>query len=577
MNPCGADGQRGNGKGKGNALPSDYVPSGGVSTNMRDSNTLGGSLSGSPALNAAASGQPLDAESLKAELETLRLRLTAQQATNRSLARANDELIVNVEAMRQEDIESDARPTESRGKTKSKTKVKPDPKGGESSSSRPDPVGQATERRDQERKLRKKSLQIRKETKLAHSTSSVENANMSAAHESSSSSGTTSSSSSESGESPGSPSSPSSSSSSESSDMSSDAASRRSRLGPYKSHPDSKKWLEKADRLKVIRPSNSRFKSLLDYPTYFLIRRDLSLPPSLVEKTHKMSRRLDGAFQGQEPFTGTSPLGVFTFLTTFRRACDAAGVTHGQAFPLLAFRLSGAAKRAFSSALNSKAGHRTYAIRTYGAAINWLLAKYATHAVMASAYQNIITMRQPDNESPTAFGLRVETQCDRLDGLFHAQDVKDVFINGLSEIIQAHVRVLDGQFPKRTLADTISAAQMYWDGTNKLRLSLKLPRLQTTKVAYASPMPTRHTNVDRRFQVTQPRARSRSPPPKESPQARTDICYNCNKPGHFAARCAEPYRPRERRPPVIAVNSVTEDTKPTAESDSNESTDSKNE
>jgi len=412
---------------------------------------------------------------------------------------------------------------------------------------------------------------------LARSTSSVENADLSAANEPSSSSGTTSSSSSDSGESPGSPSSPSSSSSSESSDTSSDAASRPSRLGPYKGHPDSKKRLEKSDRLKVFRPSNSRFKSLLDYRTYFLIRRDLSLPPSLVEKTHEMNRRLDGAFQGQEPFTGTSPLGVFTFLTTFRRACDAAGLTHEQALPVLAFRLSGAAKRALSSALNSKAGRRTYASRTHGAGTNWLLAKYSTHAVLDSAYHDIITMRQPDNESPTAFGLRVETQCDRLDGLFYAQDVKDVFINGLSEIIQSHVRVLDGQFPKRTLADTISAAQMYWDGTNKHRLSLKLPRLQTTKVAYASPMPTRHTNVERPFPGTQPRARSRSPPPMEPPQARTDICYNSNKPGHFAAKCAEPYRPRERRPPIIGVNSVTEDTKTTAESDSKESTDSKNE
>jgi len=82
MTPGGADGQRGNGKGKGNALPSDYVPPGGVRTNMRDANTLGGSLSGSPALIAAASGQPLDAESLKAEVEALRLRLKAQQATN---------------------------------------------------------------------------------------------------------------------------------------------------------------------------------------------------------------------------------------------------------------------------------------------------------------------------------------------------------------------------------------------------------------------------------------------------------------------------------------------------------------
>ena len=186
-------------------------------------------------------------------------------------------------------------------------------------------------------------------------------------------------------------------------------------------------------------------------------------------------------------------------------------------------------------------------------------------------------MLQPDNESPTAFGLRVETHCDRLDGQFHTQDVKDVLINDLSEIIKSRVRVLDGQFPQRTLADTISAAQMYWDGTNKLRLSLKLPRLQTTKVAYASPMPTRQTNVDRPFPVTQPRSRSRSLPPKESPQAKTDICDNCNKPGHFSAQCAAPYWPRERRPSVIAVNSVTEDTKPPAESDSNESTDSKNE
>jgi len=69
--------------------------------------------------------------------------------------------------MRQEDIVSDARATKSRRKTKSKAKVKLDPKVGESSSSRPEPVGQATERRDRKRKLRKKARKIRKETKLA--------------------------------------------------------------------------------------------------------------------------------------------------------------------------------------------------------------------------------------------------------------------------------------------------------------------------------------------------------------------------------------------------------------------------
>jgi len=252
-------------------VPSDYVPPGGAHSSMRDTNTLGTSLSGSPALTAAAHGQQLHAERRKADAETLRFRLTAQQADNRSLEEANDTQIANVAALCQEDIDSDARAAKSRRKTKSRTKVKVAPKGGESSPSRPEPVGKATERRDRERKLRKKLRQIRKETKLDSSTSSVEKVNISAAIESSPSSGTTSFSSADSGACPGSPSFPSSTSSAVSSDTSSNAASRRSRSRPYKSLPDSKKLLEKADRQKVIRPSNSRLKSLLDYRTYFLI------------------------------------------------------------------------------------------------------------------------------------------------------------------------------------------------------------------------------------------------------------------------------------------------------------------
>jgi len=236
-----------------------------------------------------------------------------------------------------------------------------------------------------------------------------------------------------------------------------------------------------------------------------------------------MNRRLDGAFQGQYPFTDTSPLGLFTFLTTYRRACDSSGPTHGQALPLLAFCLSGASKRAFLSAVNSKAGNRTHATGTYGDAINWLLAKYGTHAVMASAYHEMSTMRRPDVESATALELRVETQCDRIDGLFHAQNVKDFFINGFCEIMQSQIRVLNGQLPKCTLADTISAAQMYWDGTNNLWLLLKMPCLQTTNAVYTSLMPIPNTNGDRPFPVAQPLARSRSPPPMESSQPQTDI------------------------------------------------------
>jgi len=131
----------------------------------------------------------------------------------------------------------------------------------------------------------------------------------------------------------------------------------------------------------------------------------------------------------------------------------------------MVFRLAGNAKMAFSGALNSTLGRKRYAICTYGDAVNWLLSKYATHATMANAYQDIITMKQQDNEAPTAFGHRVESQCDLLNGLFDIQDVKDVFITGLLDLVQAHVRVLNDQFPDRTLSETVATAQMYWDGT----------------------------------------------------------------------------------------------------------------
>jgi len=303
----------------------------------------------------------------------------------------------------------------------------------------------------------------------------------------------------------------------------------------------------------VIRPANSRFKTLLDYRTYFLIRRQLTYTPKEAQRSHRLNKRLDGAFHGQQPFTGALPLGIFTFLTTFHRACDAAGLTHGKALPLMVFRLAGNAKMAFSGALNSSLGRKRYAIRTYGHAVNWLLSKYATHATMANAYQDIITMKQQYNEAPTAFGHRVETQCDLLNGLFNIEDVKDVFITGPSDLVQAHVRVLNDQLPDRTLSETVATAQLYWDGTHKLRLQLKMTRPTVIKVAYAT--------KDLRTTTERPFTPVRTPPPPRAavPQAnRADICYNCNKPGHFAAQCAEPYFPRERRQSPVGVHAIAE-------------------
>jgi len=372
-------------------LPAGYRPQGGGQGTPAASNapTDGAPTPHIPA-DQAACGQMQAVESLKAAVEALQRRLTAQEQTKESLARANDKLVDDVEALRKVDShEEERRVAKSRRQSGDKTKNV------------------------------KKTSKVTKD-KSVRTDDSVHAAPSSSSDDSASGSSPTSSdddnlnatdtSSSDDGHGPPDPPSPPSGPSPSDSSSESDAAARKRPATPTKQ----RERLEKADRIKVIRPANSRFKTLLDYRTYFLISRQLTYTPKEAQRSHRLNKRLDGAFHGQQPLTGALSLGIFTFLTTFRRACDAAGLTHGQAHPLMVFRLAGNAKMAFSGALGSTLGRKRYAIRTYGDAVNLLLSKYATHATMAHAYQDINAMKQQDNEAPTAFGHRVETQCDLL-------------------------------------------------------------------------------------------------------------------------------------------------------------------
>jgi len=511
-------------------LPAGYrPPGGGKGTPAASDAPTDGALSAPIPADQAASEQLQVVENLKAAVEALQRRLTVQEQTNESLARANDKVVGDVEALRQIDFHEEERQV-AKSRRLSVDKIKTAKK--------------------KSRMTRGKSLSKDEQANAVSSSSSDDSASGSNSTSSEDdNSNATSTLSSDDGHGPTGPPSPPSGFSPSESSSESDTTTRKRSTVPAKC----KERIEKADRIKVIRPANSRFKTLLDYRTYFLIRRQLTYTPKEAQRSHRLNKRLDGAFHGQQPFTGALPLGIFTFVTTFRRACDAAGLTHGQALPLMVFRLAGNAKVAFSGALNSTLGRKRYAIRTYGDAVNWLLSKYATQATMANAYQEIITMKQQDSEAPTAFGDRVETQCDLLNGLFDIQDVKDVFITGLSDLVRAHVRVLNDQFPDRTLSETVATAQMYWDGTKRLRLQLKITRPTAIKVAYATQ--GLRTTTERPFTPV----RTQPPPRAAVPQAnRADISYNCNKPGHFAAQCAEFYRPRKRRQPPIGVHGIAD-------------------
>jgi len=105
-------------------LPAGYRPPGGGQGTpaASDAPTDGAPTTPIPA-DQAASGQMQVVESLKAAVEALQRRLTAQEQTNESLARAKDKLVDDVEALRKVDSqEEERRVAKSRRQSGDKTK-----------------------------------------------------------------------------------------------------------------------------------------------------------------------------------------------------------------------------------------------------------------------------------------------------------------------------------------------------------------------------------------------------------------------------------------------------------------------
>lgn len=361
---------------------------------------------------------------------------------------------------------------------------------------------------------------------------------------------------------PSPPSSPSESSDESTTDE--EEATRRRR--GLKSKRSKKNEHEVFDRRMAIHAPNRRYRRLLCYKTYFLEDTRLAYPPRLVRKAHKLNKCLDGPFQGQAPFTGKDPLAIFGFLSTFKKACDAAGASHGQALPLLGFRLSGSAKLSFTSAVSNSGTRDAHAIKTYGDGVNWLLQKFATPDKLNEAYTEVISARQEQEEAPRAFGERLERMCDRLVGLFNSSDLVDTFINGLHDAIKAQVVMFQMTKGRVSLPEAITTAQIYWTGVQKVKVDLRRHIRNTTSpirvgavseavvanVAVTPPQPPRFARTERNATPA-----SRSPSPRRTATS-TDECYNCHRFGHFSSDCPEPRRERRRSSTDRAVTAFVD-------------------
>ena len=245
-----------NRSGRDGDLPAGYWPLGGAYGNPAASDAPANGAPNPPTpADKAASEQLQVVENLKAGFEALERRLTVREPNNESLARANDRLVGDVEALRKVDShEEEGRVAKSRRPSGDKIKTA----------------------KNKSRMTKGKTARKDEQANAVSSSSSDDSASGSNPTSSDDeNSNATSTSSSYNGHRPPAPPAPPTGSSPRESSSESDTATRKRSTVPAKR----KERVEKAYRIKVIRPANSRFKTLLDYRTYFLIRRQLTYTP----------------------------------------------------------------------------------------------------------------------------------------------------------------------------------------------------------------------------------------------------------------------------------------------------------
>ncbi len=343
----------------------------------------------------------------------------------------------------------------------------------------------------------------------------------------------------------------------------------------------------RAAHVHTLKTSTPEFERIMNYRYYSLLSRNAGRSSESTIAVHKHIKSLDITMKDYK-FDGTDPVMVFDFLTRLTEEADTIGMTESQAFLALPHYLGGAAAEQFRA---SKHGGHSGGVTNWPAAVNYLLATYATPSAIRDATQAYRNLKQKAEESELAFSARVSQAAYRCGNVFDETDKMSTFVNGLQPTIRTLVARHRESVSAKRLTYT-ALAQYAKDEGEAYRA--RQPSLKPVRSARGDVLimdtespPTSRPSVSFESEPSASAATSSdTPPPVEgelqylrqvppAPLAFSDsnatatrpgwvqrlplICYACYAKGHTSPKCE--LRAADMRQVVINFEALTDEEK----------------
>jgi hypothetical protein len=189
-----------------------------------------------------------------------------------------------------------------------------------------------------------------------------------------------------------------------------------------------------AGLLEIV-PSRSDYKTLVSYRNYRLLNLSQEFGPKVTGRLTGFARRLQHSMD--EKFSGDTPVGILSFLRSFKEAADHNRISEGAAARLIPYFLTGIAKE----------GYRTHfkeipvGAAIYPHMVQYLLATYARDDELSKAYHAVTSAKQATGEDEQSFARRLQSAAMIAGSVVDKANLKTIFVEGLQPHLQSDVRL----------------------------------------------------------------------------------------------------------------------------------------